>query len=619
MLILIWCIVVQSLAFQSNAGQLQRTRPFSAQWSNPHVVPISESLSTLISRRQALLATSAASLALLSISFPAKASGSCGLDDITLGQGRWTPQNEALPIVNVKSGIPATFCTYASRFLIRYDEGFRNWWNNIQQSYSLLPDDRKQAKSFNTFGCLARSIQLALDRYLLHDGSTTLNKRYEDLASVFLHNYGDEDREARRHIALLFAMLPVVNQPVMILQQLVADMPSRGHLTDGFSKFIPNTPPPSFMKDLTVLLPNDFRVIRVKRRGAYTIFPPLSMHEAGADGEFAFSTIAGPLAVNPLKREQPEFTTVMYGLFGISGATSCALTHMSVIPLDVVKTRMQTDPEDSKNILDRAAKIFEKEGLQGLFLGSQATLAAYLWYGMSVYPSYTFFKRLLAHSLSPDIVTIHTNDIALIAGAMASAIASIGVTPMEACRIRTVAEPFVYKSKGLVGTIKAISTEDANRGWTKLYAGLPSLLTRQVIFGSIKFVAFERTCEVIYHSWPVLHDAAWTSLGVSLVAGGIAGVLSSIVSQPADSVLTYVSQNNGSGKSSLGVLEGSRLMIEQRGFGSLFRGLGSRCVWAGSIIGGQFLLYDVFRTYFGVNGDDLEQIYEVVVKTVVEQ
>ena len=111
---------------------------------------------------------------------------------------------------------------------------------------------------------------------------------------------------------------------------------------------------------------------------------------------------------------------------------------------------------------------------------------------------------------------------------------------------------------------------------------------------------FERACDFIFKIWPMLHDATWTSLMVSLVAGGFSGALSSVVSQPADSVLTYVAQNNVGGN--VGVIEGSALMVEQEGVASLFRGLGSRCVWAGSIIAGQFLLYDVFRTYFGVSG-----------------
>jgi solute carrier family 25 (mitochondrial phosphate transporter), member 3 len=94
---------------------------------------------------------------------------------------------------------------------------------------------------------------------------------------------------------------------------------------------------------------------------------------------------------------------------------------------------------------------------------------------------------------------------------------------------------------------------------------------------------------------------------------GLSGTLSSIVSQPADSVLTYVAQNRDGSAAKLGLLEGCVDMVQKDGVGSLFRGLTSRCVWAGSIIAGQFLLYDVFRTYFGVSADDLSQVYSIII------
>jgi hypothetical protein len=158
-----------------------------------------------------------------------------------------------------------------------------------------------------------------------------------------------------------------------------------------------------------------------------------------------------------------------------------------------------------------------------------------------------------------------------------------------------------------------IASEEPALGWTNLYAGLPSLLARQVIFGSVKFLAFERACEFIFDSFPFLRDETWTSLAVSLVAGGLSGILSSVVSQPADSVLTYVArESDGDGNGGVGILTGARNMVAEEGLGSLFRGVGSRCVWAGCIIAGQFLLYDVFRTYFGVNSDDLSQAFRVI-------
>lgn len=197
-----------------------------------------------------------------------------------------------------------------------------------------------------------------------------------------------------------------------------------------------------------------------------------------------------------------------------------------------------------------------------------------------------------------------SSDVALVAGALASVIASLGLTPLEACRIRAVAQPELYRDAGLIGTSQIIASENDELGWKKLYAGLPSLMIRQVIFGSIKFLAFERASEAIFSIHPEFREATVTALGVSLVAGGISGALSSVVSQPADSVLTYVAKDSGG---NLGVFDGASKMIREGGVKSLFNGLGSRCVWAGCIIAGQFLLYDVFRAAFGITGEDLNQ------------
>ena len=372
-------------------------------------------------------------------------------------------------------------------------------------------------------------------------------------------------------------------------------------------------PPLAMALDFTTLFPPIYECAHIRGTDWFTIYPPIALHEGSRDNQVDHTVVTtpiGPLGALPLQRDLPHLTTLIYTLFGISGAAGCALTHTVVIPLDVVKTRMQTDGRlNGESMLDSAASIFQEEGMQGFLLGLQATIVGYIWYGLSVYPSYTFFKRWIGQSvLSPELVMIHNNEIALLAGALSAVIASMGLTPVEAARIRTVAHPDVYRSKGLLGTLQTIATEDSTMGWKTLYAGLPSLLTRQVIFGSVKFLAFERACEVIFTMWPVLHDETWTSLVVSLVAGGFSGCLSSVVSQPADSVLTYVAQN-----SNVGLLEGSRIMVEEEGVASLFRGLGSRCVWAGSIIAGQFLLYDIFRTYFGVNSSDLSQVYVIAI------
>ena len=591
--------------------------PLNARQQHHYTDTFGSSESTM-NRREAL-AAGFLSAALTTTCLPriAKAStDSCGLESIVLGDGKWTTTSTRRRLPSSfpldKSIVPHIFSTYAARFLFRYDDGVSSWWKDIVKSCSLLSEERRCFRLEEYFGQLARSFQISIQASLRE--APSLRDGYEDLIMCFLEHYGN-DKEARRQIGLLFALLPQDHQPVKHLSQISAgppsfDLPSKSPDTDNSF-----APPTAMQTDYTALLPPIYRCVRVRGTDGFTIYPTISLDQLDLEeepGQIAVVTAFGPLAAHPLQRELPQLNSFTYALFGISGAAGCALTHTVVIPLDVVKTRMQTDQALTVNggsMLNCAASIIETEGLSGLLMGSQATIIGYIWYGLSVYPSYTFIKRWICQSLlSPELVMVHDNNIALLAGALSAVIASLGLAPMEAARIRAVADPDMYRPKGLLGTLQVIATEDNKMGWKTLYAGLPSLLTRQVLFGSIKFLAFERACESIFHVFPGLHDQMWTSFMVSLVAGGLSGCLSSVVSHPADAVLTFVAQN-----SNVGVLEGSRIMVEKDGIGSLFRGLGSRCVWAGSIIAGQFLLYDVFRTYFGVNGNDLAQVFEIVI------
>jgi len=48
------------------------------------------------------------------------------------------------------------------------------------------------------------------------------------------------------------------------------------------------------------------------------------------------------------------------------------------------------------------------------------------------------------------------------------------------------------------------------------------------------------------------------------------------------------------------------------GFGGFFAGLISRCVWAGSIISGQFLLYDIGKNILQITSEDLTLFLDVI-------
>lgn len=585
-----------------------------------------------MSRREALLASFAiASSAILippSVSIAQsmdESNKNPALEDINLGQGEWLHLSEQTRSSSLaESMIQPNFATYATRFLINYDDGVAQWWKDVKDQNSLLSSSDERNNLGKSFGSLTRSIQISLDHFCTGEASSTLDiqQKMEQLFNVFYESYviqrdGTKNEEAGRHLGILFSILSVKYQPQNGMKNIL-------HIKEQFTdkRDVSNTSESpdkisiAFTEELTNLLPSKYQSYYDPSSKSYNIQPEVPLYEIGIDNEFGQNAIAtpfGPLSSIPLQRRQPNVSPGLYGLLGMSGAFACAVTHSLVIPFDVVKTRLQTDPERYSNIIEGTMSIAKNEGIQGFTLGGEATIAGYFWYGLSVYPSYTFSKWYLSHELlTPAYATAHAGAIALAAGAIAAVIASFGLTPLEACRIRTVAEPEIYRDIGLKGTLKVVAEEDATMGWKSLYAGLPSLMIRQVIFGSVKFLAFEKATEAFFITWPFLRDATVTTLGVTLVAGALSGALSSVVSQPADSVLTYVSKNKSGSFGFSSVTD----MIEKEGAGSLFRGLGSRCIWASAIISGQFFLYDIFRTALGISNDDLSQVFEFAVNTI---
>ena len=53
----------------------------------------------------------------------------------------------------------------------------------------------------------------------------------------------------------------------------------------------------------------------------------------------------------------------MYARYALAGALCCALTHGAVVPVDVVKTRMQLEPDVyTRGLLATAAHLVKEEG-----------------------------------------------------------------------------------------------------------------------------------------------------------------------------------------------------------------------------------------------------------------
>jgi len=476
------------------------------------------------------------------------------------------------------------FIVYLSRFLLNYDTECARWWSaevlpTVPTNISLEDRARRLRQRFADF---AASVEFGLRRYPSSTGSTGMLRR-------LVASYGQTE-ESRRHLALAFTLLR--DQPYDLISQLLqeqsADTRLRAVFSPGLSDFLAMDP--------LRLLPSTQYPVWDGGLGRWVIpglrnARPYSERDALRDPACQKCTIFGPRGDDVVSKER-QLTLRDYGLFAFAGSFGCAITHSIVIPLDVVKTRMQTEPGRYAGLASGAMQLKETEGLQALTLGWQPTVLGYLWYGVTVYPGYEFFKRLLLGLAGPLASESERVLLVILAGALATVIACFGVCPAEACRIRMVADQN-FKDKGLLDAVSTIAAQD---GVGYFYDGLPTILVRQVLFGMMKFLVFDYFGDFIFNVFPALADATETQLLVSLLSGAVAGVVSSIVSQPADTVLSKMNQGEGR----LSFQDATMSIWNEQGFGGFYLGLGSRCVWAGCIISGQFFLYDVCKSFLGV-------------------
>merc|ERR1712194_667212 len=110
-----------------------------------------------------------------------------------------------------------------------------------------------------------------------------------------------------------------------------------------------------------------------------------------------------------------------------------------------------------------------------------------------------------------------------------------------------------------------------------------------------------RTSEMMYNSMGTKPQdcGAVFNTGISLGSGVIAGVVSAIISHPADTLLTKVNKAGTGGEGSIP----SRMMniTKETGVGKLCtQGLGARCVMIGTLTALQFGIFDSVMGALGV-------------------
>merc|ERR1719229_1110116 len=292
---------------------------------------------------------------------------------------------------------------------------------------------------------------------------------------------------------------------------------------------------------------------------------------------------------------QGPFDTKYFLSGALAGGICCGLTHGALTPVDVVKTRIQLDPATyNQGFIGGFRQIAAAEGSGALLTGLMPTAQGYFIQGWFKFGGVEFFKINITKIIGEEKAWNNRTSIYLLSSAMAEFIADIFLCPYEACRIRLVSNPSYADGMG-----SCASKMMAEEGFVPaFYSGFVPILFKQIPYTMAKFAVQGAVAESMYNSMGKTPKdlSKGGNIGVSLASGVVAGVVSAIISHPADTLLSKVNKAGAGGDGSIP----SRMLniTKETGVVKLCtQGLGARCVMIGTLTALQFGIFDtVMRT-----------------------
>mmetsp|Transcript_34529 Transcript_34529/g.32904 ORF Transcript_34529/g.32904 Transcript_34529/m.32904 type:complete len:354 (-) Transcript_34529:1027-2088(-) len=314
-----------------------------------------------------------------------------------------------------------------------------------------------------------------------------------------------------------------------------------------------------------------------------------------------------PVIDNSKKNSRLMIRTFLNSAF--SGAVSCSLTHSAVCPLDVVKTKLQTDSNLSQKSIKEAVQIIVKsDGIRVLFSGLAATFSGYFLQGFCKFGFYDVIKtKVYTVVKDEDNCARFRLPILLLSATSAEIIACVALCPMEVTRIFIVSNPQL--KVGMLSAMKTIVDKDPSG----LFKGLGLVMLRQIPYTCAKLAGYEIISDTLKNiideknykinkinssNVPISERKASSKILIQLGSGILAGVLAAVISQPADVLLSKVC---GEGKNALTqcfIIDSPLSVVrafQDLGFRTCYSGLQPRAIMVGTLTAMQFVMYEQLK------------------------
>ena len=286
----------------------------------------------------------------------------------------------------------------------------------------------------------------------------------------------------------------------------------------------------------------------------------------------------------------------------ISGGLCAACSHGVTVPIDVAKTRIQSDEEKrfSDNLFETMTDIVQSEGPQALLAGLGPTVVGYGLEGAAKFGLYESLKPIFGNIW--DIPPGSDPSLPyLAASVVAGGVASLMLCPLEQTRIRLVTDAS-FRQDGLIsGFSRLIQQEGVS---STLFGGISPMLSKQVPYTIGKQVSFDEFARMLYNMADTFSfSARQVQTEVSIAAAFMASIVACILSHPGDVLLTATFKGQEEGKVKTELPSFTNLVRDvwvKEGFSGFWTGLSARFFHVGAIITSQLVLYDFIKQLLGL-------------------
>lgn len=281
-----------------------------------------------------------------------------------------------------------------------------------------------------------------------------------------------------------------------------------------------------------------------------------------------------------------EFSAGYYGLCTVGGMFSAGTSHLATTPFDVLKVNMQVNPVKYHGISSGLSTLWKEQGPSALWRGWSGKFFGYGVQGGCKFGLYEYFKKLYSN-----VLVDHNKSVIFFASsASAQVFADVALCPFEAVKVRVQTQPNFAK-----GLLDGFPKLYASEGLSGFYRGLIPLWGRNIPFSMIMFSTFEHSVGFIYRNVTQRRKEDCSraqQLGVTCLAGYAAGAVGTIISNPADNVVSSLYN-----KKADTVLQA----VKNIGFANLFtRSLPIRITLVGPVVTMQWFFYDTIKVLSGL-------------------